>query len=133
VRICGEDGMIYGHTESEWNEAKKQARDAMIKRAQKRGMITYTELTNAISAIRFQPDGFDLANLLDEISTEENAAGRGMLTVIVVHKKGDMEPGAGFYKLARDLGKSFTEQVSFWVKELHGVHDTWSNNPNKVI
>jgi len=105
----------------------------MIKRAQKRGMITYTELTNAISAIRFQPDDFDLANLLDEISTEENAAGRGMLTVIVVHKKGDMEPGAGFYELARDLGKSFTEQVAFWVKELHAVHDTWSNNPNKVI
>ena len=37
-----------------------------------------------------------MSEMLGEIGTEENAAKRGILTVIVVHKSGDMEPGAGF-------------------------------------
>jgi len=39
--------------------------------------------------------------MLGEISQEEDAAGRGMLSVIVVHKVGDMQPGPGFFQLAK--------------------------------
>jgi hypothetical protein len=35
--------------------------------------------------------------LLGQIPSEEDAAGRGMLTVIVVHKVGDMQPSPGFF------------------------------------
>jgi hypothetical protein len=67
-----------------------------------------------------------LFHLLGEISPEEDAAGRGMLTVVVVHKVGDMEPGPGFYKLAKQLGRSSSNQMECWVDELHRVHAVWS-------
>jgi hypothetical protein len=35
--------------------------------------------------------------MLGEISQEEDEAGHGMLSVIVVHKYGDMQPGPGFF------------------------------------
>jgi DNA polymerase III alpha subunit len=37
-----------------------------------------------------------MSEMLGEIGNEENAAKRGILTVIVVHKSGDMEPGVAF-------------------------------------
>jgi hypothetical protein len=118
--------MPYGFTQTDWDAAKDQARDAMIGRASLRGMIAYSDLTAAITAIRLAPDSSALAALLGEISTDENAAGRGMLSVIVVHKVGDMEPGKGFYKLAAKLGKDTGNQLAFWIDELHRVHAEWS-------
>ena len=44
--------------------------------------------------------------MLGEISSEEDAAGRGMLTVLVVHRAGDMQPGPGFFELAKQLGRN---------------------------
>ena len=49
-----------------------------------------------------------------------------MLTVIVVHKTGDMEPGKGFYELAALLGHNTKDPMKFWVSELHKVHAVWS-------
>jgi hypothetical protein len=51
-----------------------------------------------------------------------------MLSVIVVHKHGDMEPGAGFYDLAERLGFNTKDRMNSWISELHKVHDNWSNN-----
>ena len=39
--------------------------------------------------------------MLGEISSAEDAAGRGMLTVVVVHKAGDMQPGPGFFRAGK--------------------------------
>jgi hypothetical protein len=50
-----------------------------------------------------------------------------MLSVIVVHKHGDMEPGPGFDDYAADLGLDASDRVAFWVNELHKVHGYWSN------
>lgn len=122
--------MPYGFDQADWDAAKEQAHAAMVNRARIRGMITYSELTSQITAIRLDPDSFALADLLGEISTAEDAAGRGMLSVIVVHKTGDMEPGRGFYTLAASLGKSIGNQLDFWVSELHLVHASWSKNVN---
>lgn len=118
--------MPYGYSQTAWNAAKNEAREAMIARAKVRGMIAYSDLTKEIRAIRFAPDDFALAQLLGEISTDEDAAGRGMLTVLVVHKLGDMEPGNGFYELARALGRSTADPVKFWIEELHRVHAQWA-------
>ena len=35
--------------------------------------------------------------MLGDISSAEDDAGRGLLTVVVVHKSGDMKPGPGFF------------------------------------
>lgn len=69
----------------------------MIERAQIRGMLSYSDLVQQIHAVHLEPHHPRPAHLLGEISSEGDAAGRGMLTVVVVHKVGDMEPGDGFF------------------------------------
>jgi hypothetical protein len=115
----------YGFSQTDWDEAKNQARDLMIARARVRGMISYSELTEKITAISLMPNSTALSAMLGEISTEEDGAGRGMLSVIVVHKVGDMEPGKGFYELAKHLGKPTEDRMTFWIAELHRVHAQW--------
>ena len=61
--------------------------------------------------------------MLGEISTEENEAGRGMLTVVVVHKEGDMKPGPGFFELAQKLGRQVGDLDVFWISEFKRVVD----------
>jgi len=65
--------------------------------------------------------------MLSVVSNNEFASGRGLLSVIVVHKYGDMEPGLGFYELAQSLGLDVSDRVKCWIRELHRVHDYWSN------
>jgi len=60
--------------------------------------MPYSELTNQIQAIQLEPNSYALAAMLGEISEEEDAAGRGLITVMVVHKEGDMQPGPGFFE-----------------------------------
>lgn len=113
-----------------WDEAKEQARIAMIERAKIRGMISYSDLVNRITALPLEAHDVRLFHLLGEVSSEEDKAGRGMLTVVVVHKTGDMEPGNGFYELADLLGHKTADPLKFWVSELHKVHAVWSKRPN---
>jgi len=65
--------------------------------------------------------------ILGEISTAEHEAGRGMLSVVVVHKSGDGMPGAGFLELARSLGRDTGDRVEFWASELDRVYRTWAD------
>ncbi len=90
-------------------------------------MIAYSELSSRLRTIVLPHDDPAMAAMLDEISTEENQNGRGMLSVLVVHKVGDMDPGNGFYTLAERLGRPFSDRQVFWVNELHKVHDYWAN------
>jgi hypothetical protein len=96
----------HGFSESDWRLAKEQARAAMIKRAKLGGTMTYTDLCDP-----------RLAHFLGEISTEEDAAGRGMLTAVVVHKH-DRWPGAGFFELAQSLGRRVSDPEKVWIAEL---------------
>jgi hypothetical protein len=107
-----------------WEAAKEEMRQILIDRASVRGMIPYSELVDRISAVRL--DSVALAHMLGEISTAEDAAGRGMLSVIVVHKDGDMQPGPGFFALAQQLGQDTSDILKCWVEELHRVHREWS-------
>lgn len=86
--------------------------------------MTYTQLAEKIASVFLQPDDAYLAFLLDEISREESAAGRGMLTAVVVHKS-DGKPGQGFFKLAKQLGHNTSDQDMFWIEELRVVHKSW--------
>lgn len=117
----------FGHSNDAWNKAKQEAIEAMVRRARVRGMIPYSDLVAEIQAIRFNAHDSTFHHMLGEISVEEDAAGRGMLSVIVVHKHGDMQPGPGFFELAHSLGHKTTDVLEFWVSELHKVHRYWSN------
>ena len=92
-----------------------------------RAVISYSDLAHKkIKSCTLGPHDPRLAQMLGDISTEEDEAGRGMLSVVVVHKTGDQKPGTGFFKLAQSLGHDVTEEDMCWAKELKKVHDAWS-------
>jgi hypothetical protein len=115
----------YGIPETEWQKAKQQARDVMIRRARVRGMIPYSDLLAEVTAISIEPHDLRLSPFLGEISREEHAEGRPLLTAIVTHKTGDMQPGPGFYELAASLGRDTSDLVKCWVEEAKKVHAYW--------
>ena len=116
----------YGFTPQEWAAAKKETTDILAARAKMRGMIPYSDLAAKIKSVRLQAHDQRLFHLLDELSEVEDAAGRGMLSVIVVHKTGDMQPGPGFFELAKRLGRDTSDILKCWVEELKKVHAYWS-------
>jgi hypothetical protein len=120
----------YGYAGPDWDAAKGEAKSVLIDVARRKGRIAYSELVEKIHAIDIEAHDPRLFHLLGEISTEENNEGRGMLTAIVVHKSGDMQPGPGFFELAKSLGKDTTDILACWVKEFNHVHDYWANKAN---
>lgn len=97
--------------------------------ARKESPICYSDLCNAVKSIKFEPDSYALKTLLGEISTEEDEFGRGMLTVLVVHKTGDQMPGNGFFDLAAKLGRDTSNREKLWIEEFSKVCAAWGH-PN---
>lgn len=118
---------LHGLADPTWAAAKVQAREAIIAVARRKTLITYSDLAAAITVCDLPPHDTRLADLLGEISTEEAHAGRGMLTVAVVHKTGDRRPGPGFFKLAKSLGRDTDDRDRLWIDELTRVYDVWSS------
>jgi molybdopterin synthase catalytic subunit len=116
----------YGFTPKEWAAAKREAKDILAARAKVRGMMPYSDLAARIKSVQLDAHDQRLFHLLGEISEEEDASGRGMLSVIVVHKVGDMQPGPGFFELAKQLGRDTSDILKCWVEELKKVHAYWS-------
>ncbi len=110
-----------------WRAAMNEAKAALVERARVRGMMTYSEVAEAITSIELSAHDVRLFSLLGQLSTEEYKAGRGMISALVVHKHGDMEPGMGFYDLARELGLDTSDKLACWIGQLHKVHDYWCN------
>ena len=98
----------------------------LIDVARRRGHVAYSELADHIHAIDIKAYDPRMFHLLGEISSEEDQAGRGMLTAIVVHKSGDMQPGKGFFELASSLGKNTSDELGCWVSEFKRVHNYWA-------
>jgi hypothetical protein len=106
-----------------WFEtAVKQASKAMKRYAAKQSTITYTEVSNTITVTRLEPHDPRLWAVCGQVSVEENAAGNGMLSAIVVHKSGDMEPGKGFFNLAKECGRDVSDRDKCWIEEVKFVH-----------
>jgi hypothetical protein len=118
--------MPHGFDDAQWEAAKTQAKGILIACARARSMIPYSELAAEIQAINFQPHDNRFFHFLGEISSEESRAGRGMLSALVVHKSGDMQPGPGFFELARDLGKDTSDILACWVEEFKRVYKVWA-------
>ena len=117
MRSTGNDGG--------WQAAKDEVRRILIERARNRETIAYSELTSLLRAVGLALDSDALATLLREISTEEDAAGRGMLSAVVVHGKGNRMPGVGFFRLAESLGRDTKDRRVFWSNELEKVYEDW--------
>jgi plasmid stability protein len=115
----------YSFSDAAWEDAKEEAREILIEVARNRDVIAYSELAARITKIQVQPESYALHHLIGEISAEENAKGRGMLSVLVVQKE-TRQPGQGFFALAKDLGRGVVDQLDFFVKELNQVYKTWA-------
>ena len=120
------EGFKHGFSEDQWIAAKEEARQAMITVARSKDMIAYSDLVRKITSCILEPNGTPPAHMLGEISSEEDEEGRGLLTVVVVHKTGDMQPGPGFFRLARSRGRHVVDDENFWIEELRNVYDAWS-------
>ena len=69
-----------------WEDALREAREAMIATVRSaKGMIAYGDLITKTTALRMAPNSHALRELLGDISREENKAGRGMLSAVVVN------------------------------------------------
>ena len=97
----------------------------MIASAKAGDTISYTDLVAKIAAIPFEPHDVRLDRLLEAVARDEENAGRGLLTVVVVHKHGDKMPGPGFFDLATQLGRDTKDRVVCWVREVERIYDQW--------
>lgn len=116
----------YGFSDEQWNAAKQEVTALLAARAKLRGMIPYSELLASLKTMRLEAHDQRLFNLLGDVSTDEDNASRGLLSVIVVHKRGDMQPGPGFFELAKQRGRNTSDILACWVDELKKVHAFWS-------
>ncbi len=100
----------------------------MLRRtARARELITYKKFVRKITAI---PDlGYHgdnrLDQLLDEVSLEEDRAGRGLISVLVVELAFPNLPSDGFYELARPRHPPGTSRQSIFEAERDRVYAAW--------
>ena len=102
---------------SKGQEIDDNLRQRLIQVARRKATITYGEL---------DPDApRSLGTRLDPISNVEAAEGRPLLTAVAVNKDLRM-PGAGFFTMAKDVGRfDGNDQDAFWRRELQAVWDYW--------
>ncbi|HEV2385872.1 MAG TPA: hypothetical protein VGS20_01325 [Candidatus Acidoferrales bacterium] len=125
--VRGEASMDrYGFSEPKWEAAKAEAKTVLAAYARRRQMIPYSEFVQEIHSIQLEHHDPRLFHFLGEISSEENAVGRGMLSALVVHKHGDYQPGPGFFELAAKLGRDTTDIVKCWIEEVKRVFAAWT-------
>jgi len=118
----------FGFSMEQWQGAKAEARNILIENAKKAQLIEYSELTRQIHSIKFDPHETVFRRFLGQLSWEEDAAGRGMITAIVVHKS-DHLPGGGFFELAGQLGRDVSDRLGFWSAEVNRVFADWTVAP----
>jgi hypothetical protein len=93
--------------------------------------MTYNELASRITGLRLEPDSLVLRELLGEISLAEDMAGRGMLSVVVVHQGEDNLSGHGFFTLARGLGRDASDKEKLWAAEFARVRKVWKRGQSE--
>lgn len=111
----------FGLTDQQWETAKGEMRDAILRAAWERRMTCYSDVARSVTSASIDPYSGLMNHLLGEIFEEERSAGSPALTSIVTHKDGDKEPGPGFYEQARSLGYHFDEPYVFWSTQVQDV------------
>lgn len=112
-----------------WNKVVTEATNILRKVAKRQTTITYTDLSSALSPIAvIDRHSDDMNMLLREISLAEVAAGRPMLSAVVVNAD-SMQPGEGFFTAADTAGKTYSDETAFWISELNAVHAHFRSKP----
>jgi len=100
--------------------------DRLIELAYAGKTISYNDLatTAGLDAEKAE-DRAELVHILSDIGYSENAAGRPLLTAVVVRPE-IRYPGTGFFIQARELGfNTFEDDRSYYEYELKKVYAFW--------
>ncbi len=98
----------------------------LITAAKYRGTVTYQEIAKILGMpTQGNNMGRVIGLILGEISRDETAKGRPMLSAVATNVNGS--PGKGFFLLARELGRITDKdsEITFWQRELKLVYTTW--------
>lgn len=98
----------------------------LVRAAQYRGVTTYQDMAVMMGLpVTGAHMGRETGQMLREISHEEVAAHRPMLSAVVVSVQG--KPGPGFFVLAKELGRlrDGDEEQAFWQRECEAVYESW--------
>lgn len=101
----------------------------LIQAAQYRGVTTYQAIAQIMGLhLTGSYMGSETGRILGEISEDELALGRPMLSAVAVSASG--LPGKGFFGLAEGLGKlpvgaTEEEKQRFWEEEREAVYKAW--------
>ena len=117
----------YGYPAKDWDEAKEEIRVILIEKAKNLSLLTYGDLCKKLTVIPFKPRLSALYEMLDQIAEKEDDAKRGMLAAIVV-AEATMQPGDGFYTLAKKRGRDISSKLKCWFEELSQVWKYWRRN-----
>jgi hypothetical protein len=125
----------YGYATSEWESARDWIARRLHKVARDRGTITYGELADEMARAgltALDPHSPALAALLGQVNVLEHEAGRPLISALVVHKGGDLEPGSGFWAFARELGvdpgSGPHARLDFWTHEVERCYARWAGH-----
>jgi hypothetical protein len=105
----------FGFPYIQWSKAKEEVRKILISCACSHWEITYDEIVEKVRTIPFGKYQPVLLTMLQEISTEEDAAGHGLLSTVVVRQRGETRPGPGFFELAQRLGRNTSDIEKCWM------------------
>jgi hypothetical protein len=115
----------------QWMAVRAEIRAVLQAVAREQGTLTYADLVGRLTSAALAPNDPALGRLLGEISRAEAAAGRGMLSAVVV-RQGAERPGHGFFRLAAQLGRSTADPDAGWIAELHAVYAAWADLADSV-
>lgn len=105
----------------------EHVRDELIRAAQYRGLTTYLDIAVVMGLDVNDPRKMqsDVGPILRQISADEHAADRPMLTAVAIGAKG--RPSDPFFEQAKDFGRYRPSQTKkwFWERELRIVYKHW--------
>ena len=102
----------------------RTVRKKLIEVAKRKGLISYKDVGRHFD---LHQQSRALFQILDDINRHEHAAGRPLLTAIVVHKD-DSRPGNGFFAIATKLGHYRGGDAElYWLEECRRVYAEWAS------
>lgn len=102
--------------------------DRLVQAARAQQLVHYGELGKMLGLDMENPHfAAQVGKVLDRINEDESAAGRPMISAIVVSKD-TMLPGSGFFKLGQELRQTLAgeDEMGFAIRQIKRVHDYWS-------
>jgi hypothetical protein len=122
------EGFDHGFAQSDWDAAKDETRHMMIECARSRRMIPYSDPFGGLPASVFRRTTRGCRTFLERLRPKKMSEAGPPLTVVAVHKSGNVQPGPGFFELAQSRGRNTSNIVECWVGEFKKVFAYWTES-----